>query len=185
MLIKFRDGDAIVFLESGGGGLLSFKMIADYFNSFLSEYNSSSSVNIVSRLIFDMIPSDGFKEVLDGMRRVICADVYMDKQILGGNSLNFSEYMMEVQDTVELKISAKRGESIKNYVYNILAKLNGGNSKIKKIRVRGRQSNDNECVIDTDFVIKKDYIDAQKNADTGEYNSIYMFSQLKELSNRY
>lgn len=34
-------------------------------------------------------------------------------------------------------------------------------------------------------VIKKEYVNAEQNQDTGEYNSTYMFSQLVELSHNF
>ena len=48
--------------------------------------------------------------------------------------------------------------------------------------MRGKLSNENEGIIDTGRIIKKEYVDAQQNEDTGEFDSIYMFAQLSLLS---
>ena len=39
------------------------------------------------------------------------------------------------------------------------------------MRVKGILPNNNESIIDTSFIIKKEYIDAQQNEDTGEINT--------------
>ena len=64
----------------------------------------------------------------------------------------------------------------------MLEKFNGGQT-IQRIRATGKMPNNSEAIIDTSFIIKKEYIDAQRNEDTGEYNTDYMFSQLILLSN--
>lgn len=128
-----------------------------------------------------MIPRDDFKEVLDNMKRVICASIYIEKQILGSDTLNFSNMTDNIQEDIIIEVKSKRGESIKHAVYDFLAKC-GGNSKIKKIRAKGVLPNKSESVIDTSFILKKEYIEAQQNEDTGEINTSYMFSQLTKLA---
>ena len=129
-----------------------------------------------------MIPRDDFREVLDNMERVLCAEVFIDKQVLGSDALNFSERIEHVQDNIILEIKTERRETIKHTIYDIFSKLTGGQSVIRRIRVKGKTSDTNESIIDTSFINKKEYIDAQQNEDTGEYNTAYMFSQLELLS---
>jgi len=132
-----------------------------------------------------MIPRDDFREVLDNMRRVMCASVYIEKRVLGNDALNFTEFTDTVQEDIILEVKSKRGESIKDTVYDFLAKLNGGRAFIQKIRVKGLLPNNNESIIDSSFIVKKEYVDAQQNEDTGEINTTYLFSQLLELSNGF
>lgn len=40
----------------------------------------------------------------------------------------------------------------------------------------------NESIIDTSFIIKKEYVEVEQNDDTGEFNSASMFAQLKFLA---
>jgi len=184
LIVKFKDGDAIVFLETFGGAL-SLKQISEYLNHFIRYYNETHKRNkLLFHFGFSLIPRDDFREVLDSMQRVVCASVYIEKQILGSSALKFSERTNSVQEDVVLEIKAKRTENIKNTVYDIFAKLIGGEA-IRKIKVTGKSSNNNDVVIDTDFIGKKEYVQAQQNEDTGEINSTYMFSQLIELSNTF
>lgn len=181
LVIKFVDGDAIVFLETYQGAL-KLKQVTDYLNHFISLYNESHKRNQLNYFFdFDMIPRDNFREVLDSMRRVVCANVYIEKQLLGSDALNFSERVNEVQEEIIVEVKAKRNKDISTTVNDLFAKFSGGQT-IKKIRVTGKNQSNNEIVIDTDFIGKREYVDAQLNEETGEINSVFMFSQLTALA---
>lgn len=183
-LVKFKEGDAILFLETGNG-MLTCANIVDYLNKAIPFYNAqfnNEDDKIIGHFTFDMIPRDDFREVLQGMTRVVCAEIFVDKVLLGSDALDFSEPSEEIKEEVIVKVQAGRKKTIKEHVYDFLDKYNGTDSHIKRIRVRGKLSNENEGIIDTGRIIKKEYVDAQQNEDTGEFNSIYMFAQLSLLS---
>ena len=184
LLVKFKDGDALVFLETGRD-ILTMKSIADYFNLFVSIFNNNHNRDkIEGGFHFDMIPKDDFREVLDSMQRVTCASIYVSKQILGSDALNFSNTTHEAKEDIIIEVKAQRGRSLKTLLYDVLAKLNGG-QVIQRIRATGKLPNKSESIIDTSFIIKKEYIEAQQNKETGEYNTPFMFSQLVLLSNDF
>jgi len=181
LVIKFVDGDAIVFLETYQGAL-KLKQITDYINHFILMYNESHIRNQYNfHFGFDIIPRDNFREVLNSMRRVICASVYIEKQHLGSDTLDFSNRINEVQEDIIINVKAKRNMDIASTVDDLFAKFTGGQA-IKKIRVVGKNQNNNETIIDTDFIGKREYVDAQLNEETGEINSMFMFSQLVDLA---
>ena len=186
-LVKFKDGDAILFLETGGG-MLSYHGLAEYLNRMLALYNgqfTNDEGKILGHFCIDMIPRDDFREVLNSMNRVSCATIFTDKRILGSEALNYSEPSEELKEEVVIELKAKRGKNIMQHIYDFLDRANGANSEIRRIRVKGKLPNNNEGIIDTGFIIKKEYVDAQQNEDTGEYNTAYMFSQLVSLSRDY
>lgn len=186
-LIKFKEGDAIFFLETGSGMLTSHN-ITEYLNKMLAIYNGqfqNDDDKIPGGFCFDMIPRDDFREVLQNMSRVSCATIFTDKRILGSEILDFSEPSEEMKEKVVLEIKAERKKSILRHVYDLLDKTTGTNAIIHRIRVKGKLPNNNESIIDTRLIIKKEYVDAEQNQDTGEYNSTYMFSQLVELSHNF
>lgn len=184
ILIKFKEGDAIVFLETGRD-ILTMKSITDYLNLFVSIFNNNHNRDKINGLFrFDMIPRDDFGEVLNNMQRVTCASIYVQKQILGSEALNFSDTTHEAKEDIIIEVKAQRGLSLKTMMYDLLAKFNGGQT-IQRIRAIGKLPNNSDAIIDTSFIIKKEYIDAQRSEDTGEYNTDYMFSQLVLLSNNF
>lgn len=185
LLIKFVAGDAIVFLETGRN-ILTLKIITEYLNTFISIFNNTHRRDRIEGVFcFDMIPRDDFREVLDSMERVLCAEVFIDKHILGGDALNFSDRIDHVQDNIVIEIKTERKETIKHTIYDIYSKLTGGRTDIRRIRVKGKTTDTNESIIDTNFINKKEYIDAQQDEETGEYNTAYMFSQLELLSHDF
>ena len=185
LLIKFVEGDAIVFLETGRN-ILSMKIITEYLNTFISIYNNNhKKEHLEGHFRFNMIPCEDFHEVLESMQRVTFAEVFIDKQILGGDALNFSDRIEYVQEDIAISLKTVKKESIKQTIYDILSKITGGRTDIKRVRVKGKMSDSSESIIDTDFIVKKEYIDAQQSEETGEYNTQYMFSQLELLANKF
>lgn len=185
-LIKFKDGNAIFFLETGQN-MLTCNNVKEYLNKSLHLYNSEQDNvdSIDGKFCFDMIPRDDFREVLDSMTRVTLAEVYIDKDILGADYLQFSNPSEEMKEFVVMSVRAERKKSIKENIYDFVDKLAGNESKIKRIRVKGKLSNDNESIIDTSFIIKREFVEAVQDENTGEFNSTDMFLQLKYLSRDY
>lgn len=154
LLIKFKEGDAIVFLETGRD-ILTMKNITDYLNLFVSIFNNNNNEDIINGLFrFDMIPRDDFGEVLENMQRVTCASIYVQKQILGSDALNFSNITNEAKENIIIEVKAKKGLSLKSMMYDLLAKFNGGQT-IQRIRITGKLQNNSEAIIDTSFIIKR------------------------------
>lgn len=82
---------------------------------------------------------------------------------------------------LQLKQSVKK--SIKDHIYDFVDRYNDTQSKIRRIRVTGKATNGNSSIIDTSFIVKKEFIEVQQDSDTGEYISANVFSQLMALSN--
>lgn len=188
VLVKFKDGDAIIFLETGSN-MLTCGNIVNYLNQALLSYNSQFREDDEQRLLgkfsFEMIARDDFQEILQGMDRVLCAEIFIDKSVLGSEVLNFSNSAEQVKENILLTIKAERKKSIKETLYDIIDKYNSAQSKIRRIRVTGKNTNGNASIIDTDFIVKKEFIEVQQDSDTGEYISANVFFQLLALSNEY
>ena len=99
--------------------------------------------------------------------------------------MNFSNSSEQVKENILLTIKAERKKSIKETLYDIIDKYNSAQSKIRRIRITGKNTNGNASIIDTDFIVKKEFIEVQQDSDTGEYISANVFSQLLALSNEY
>lgn len=183
--LKYKEDDAIVFLETGQN-ILSLQNVCDYLNHFIPSYNQShEDIAIPGLFTFDMIPRDDFREVLDSMSRVVCADIFISKMLLGSDSLNFSNSTNDIQENMILTLKSEKKKSIKTTLYDLVNKYSGGTSSINRIRIKGKLQNNNDSVIDTSFIIKKEYIEVEQNQDTGEFNTPSMFLQLELLSHDY
>mgnify|MGYP000038506370 FL=1 len=181
-LIKFKDGYAFLFLETGSGVLTS-NNLKEYLNQMLVLYNKEHSDDeLLGHFSLQMIPCENFRDVLQSMTRVSCAEIYTEKRILGSDALNFSDPTDELREEVVVSIKAERKKSIARLAYRLLDKFSGGESVIRRIRVKGKMSNNNDSIIDTGFLLKKEYVDVLQDDETGQLKSANMFSKLVELS---
>ena len=131
-----------------------------------------------------IIAREDFLEVLNDMDRVLSAGITMKKQVLGDDFLNLSGRIDEVVDNVKIKIAAKRNRSIKEIVRDSLACINGNRREIVSMRVKGKMPNNEESLISTDVIIKKDYVDVERDESTGEFVSEMMFREMERLVNQ-
>lgn len=184
LLVKFIEDDAVVFLETGLN-LMTMSNIVEYLNSFLVSYNIANDEIIEGQFTFDMIPRDDFQEVLGSMTRVICAEIFVNKTLLGSDALNFSDITEDVQENMVLTLKSEKKKSIKQTLCQIVHFFNGAQSKINRIRVKGKMPNNNDSIIDTSFIVKKEYVEVEQNEDTGEFNTSDMFAQLRFLANDF
>lgn len=184
LLLKFIEDDAVVFLETGLN-LMTMSNIVEYLNSFLISYNNANDEIIEGQFTFDMIARDDFLEVLDSMTRVVCAEIFVDKTLLGSDALNFSNITEDVQENMILTLKSEKKKSIKQTLCQIVHFFNGNQSQINRIRVKGKMPNNNDSIIDTAFIVKKEYVEVEQNEDTGEFNTSDMFAQLRFLANDF
>ena len=106
ILLKFKEDDAIVFLETGLN-LLTMSNIAEYLNNFIASYNKANE-NIEGQFTFDTIPREDFQEVLESMTRVVCAEIFVNKTLLGSDVLNFSNITEDVQENMVLTLKSEK-----------------------------------------------------------------------------
>lgn len=187
VVLKNIEGSVIALIESGNN-LMTGNNIIDYLNFGVSMYNSTKrqdNEKLDGHFSLAMIPRDDFREMLEKMSRVTCANIFLDKNILGSSELNFGEPSETMQEDIVLQIKAKPRNSILDSIYHIVDKMNKTTSNIKRIRVVGRTENNNETIIDTEFIIKKEYVEVSQNSDTGEFSSIEMFASIKDLANQF
>lgn len=180
-IVKYKDGDALLLAEKHRGGLAVLEFIM-YLNSFKILFETTHGEEFDYKFSYETIIKDNIDEELEKMSRVQSTLIYVDKQLLGGNALNFSERLETVQESIIIDIRASRAESIKETAKELLAKFNGGERRVNKIRIKGKNSTDNDVVLDTSYIEKREHIDAYLNEDTGEVNSTFFMSELSKIA---
>lgn len=179
LILKTTPEDCFVLLENGRE-LLQMKNICEYFNAMYKKYNGVK----LNHLSFSIIPSDSFEETLNKkITRLSLGEIYIDKQLLGQESLNFSNRIETVKENMVLQIRPERKKDIKDVLVDIFKKWSTQQSRIKRIRIKGKTETGADCFADTQVsLIKKREIEIQKDEETGAVNSIYIFSQMMDLS---
>jgi len=185
LVIKYKNGDAIVLLETSQKGL-NMKQIVRYMNSYVRHYNASHKRDkLTYQFDFSIIPRDDFREVLDSMSRVLCASIYVDKQILGTAALGFSDRLNSVQEDIIIEVKTERQGSIKAFAFDAMTHLAGVKKTVRKIRIKGKNAANNDVTIDTEFIVKKEYVETLMNEETGEIFTPNMLSEMVELAKTF
>lgn len=161
LISKIIGGDLIVIVESYRDGV-SIKQIIKYLNSFAERLPNSCHFQE------EMIVKDDFLEEVNALDRVTAAEIYVDKQLLGSDALNYSERINSVKHEVVISAKAKNRDSISDFARDVYALLSGGEQRIKRIRLQGRNNDNNLVVINTDRIERKEYVTADIDDNTGE-----------------
>ncbi len=171
IVTNFVNGDLILLLEKHLYGL-SIGQFVKYLNFYGSQMESPI------RFSFETVVKDDFLDEIENLARVTCADVYVDKQMLGGEALNYSEHLNEVKHEVVISVKARKMESIADFARDTFAFFNGGNQQIRRIRLVGRNEDNNEVIINTDFIERQEYINPLINDITGELITNEVFNEM-------
>lgn len=178
-LIK-RDstGEIILFLEHNHSGIT-----INNFINYLQKYSKDLDVKDKKpnryKLVFSIIAKHNFLTELEHMQRAKIAEVYIDKQLLGNEALNFSERFVSIKQEIKLIAKADLKSDLTNFGVDLFNKLNGKKHYgINRIRIYGEDENGNNTYIDTNFMGRNDFINANLDDDTGEIISEDFFKNL-------
>ena len=153
-------------------------LLINNFISYLNSFLSFGENEIEEKFEYYDVPSDTFREEINQLDRVTIAEITTDKQILGSPALGYNGRMEEVQEDISITLKSHRGGSIKSQVLQmILPSLN--NNRIRRVRIKGKDEFGNSRTLDSLNLLKKTYVDVEKNGLTGEYDSVSMFTELK------
>ncbi len=177
---KTINGDIIIVLEKHLNAM-TINQIIDYLNYYALQLEDENQFTFSSEIIV----KDDFLEEIDDLSRVVCADVYVDKQVLGGDALNFSERINTVQHEVIVSVKAKRSDSIRDFTRDIYAVFNGGKQSVNKIRLIGRNNDNNIVTINTDLIERQEYVMTMINDVTGEIVSSELFIEIDSILRNY
>ncbi len=184
-VIKYLPNEVILFLEQGANCMTS-NSIAYYLNEFVTNYNDEHSESMIHGMfIVQQLLKEDFFEQLQSMDRVIKADIVTDKRILGSDSLKFMERTTSLKEEIKINISAQRGLSLKDAIIDAWHKFATGTTQISRIRVEGIGGHREKTIINTDQFAKIEYIDANQNEDTGEFDTTDIFRRMMLVAQRY
>ncbi|PCI03616.1 MAG: hypothetical protein COB81_03775 [Flavobacteriaceae bacterium] len=177
---KVVGGDVIIILEKFLG-CISIKQAIKYLNHFARLLDLDDRI----KFGFETIAKDNFLEEINGMARVTCADVYVDKQLLAGDVLDYSERISSVKHEIVISVKAKNRDSISEFAQDVFAQFNGGENRVRRLRIVGRNSDNNVVKINSDFIEKQEYVSPIINEDTGEVLSDEMLDEIEVVFANY
>lgn len=180
LIAKAINGDIIIVLEKHFDAM-TINQIVDYLNYYSLQLDEENQFRFSS----ETIAKDDFLEEINDLNRIVSADVYVDKQVLGGDALNFSERINTVQHEIIVSVKAKRLGSIRDFTRDIYAVFNGGQQSVNKIRLIGRNDDNNIVTINTDLIERQEYVMTTVNDVTGEIVSRELFVEIDTILRNY
>jgi hypothetical protein len=176
VVTKGKNGDLIFILEKHLNGL-NINQVINYLNHF-SKLKSKEKPMLFN---FETIVKDDFLEEIDNLSRVICANIHVDKQLLGSEALNYSNRIDQANIDVVVTVKARKLGSIAEFTKDVYAKINGGERRINKIRIVGKNNNNNDVVLSTDFIERQEHINPEVNDETGEFSTKQVFIEMTQV----
>lgn len=178
------DNEVYLFLEYNHFGI-SIHNFVNYISESAKQYLQTLSKEKKFAIVHYEIPRNDFPTELERLTRTVLAEVHFDKKLLGSDALDFSNRTIPLQKNLVLSARASKNESIKEFGVDIWNKMHQKNSPISKLRIKGRDENNNEILLDTDLMCQSDFIEVDKDPDTGDLNSNQIMAGMKRIATSF
>jgi len=176
-LVTKITSDSICFVLDKHFGGITIRQFINYLNQFSHSIDSEIAI----RFGFEIVVKNDFLQEIENLSRVTCADLVVDKQLLGSEALNYSNRISHVKHEVVVTVKAKKQNSIEDFAKDIFAKFAGGERSINRIRIVGRNEDNNQVVLNTDFIERQEYVWADISEITGDISSDGIFIEMNSV----
>lgn len=178
--IKVTKRDVFLILETNGKGI-TINNVTNYLNDFTKQYLKRKKKTKNFKVSYTKLPKENFIAQLNKLQRAMSIDVTFDKQLVGGRALNFSDKTYNMQDEVKLLIKAERDRSITEVGVDIFNKYNSQdpNKGISRIRIHGKDENNEDTYIDTSFMEKMEWAKVSIIQSTGQVRTTDIYRYLR------
>jgi hypothetical protein len=184
--IKIVPNDDVYFvLEINGNGITINNIVLSYLPEFNKRLLKSTGKKQNFSIHYSKVGRGDFLQELEKLSRTRIVEVHFDKSLLGGNGLNFSGRTMSLQRDVLLTLKAEKKQSVTETAIDIFNKFNtkDATKSISRIRIQGKDSDNEDTILDTSFMEKLEYATVSLNPTTGEVQTTEMLSFLKSYLN--
>lgn len=177
--IKITPQEVCLALEINGNGISINNII-----SYLTVFNRQRLKTIKQKQNFTInyykIGIENFLSELNKLKRTQVVEVYFDKALVGSNGLDFSDRTFNLQRNVMLTLKAEKKQSVTETAVDVFNKYNTKDkNSISKVRIKGKDEDNEDAILDTSFIEKIGYACCSLNSNTGEVQSQEMLTYLK------
>lgn len=164
-----------LIIESRRSGVSAFSIVK-YINSFIKDRRLDfNKIKVVKELKEDFLSN------LQALDRIQSIELFVEKEIIGSDYLNLIEPTTETQDEVVITIKAQKKKTlISSQIIDRFKKIGLQGEKTKRIRVRGRDSDNITVLLDSlnQGKVEQIYVDLNEN---GTVNSNSFFEKAIEV----
>jgi len=180
MCISIKTNEAYTIFEQRKNGV-SIGGVIKYFNKLFKVFLTQNGIVENLYLFASLIPPDDFLTLLDNSERILQANIFTEKRVLGTGYLDLMSVDPSLQDYLVITAKAKRGESLsKRAMREAFLKVSTEGTTTTRIRIYAKDIDKLDVVIDSMGVKKIDEITVELN-ENGTVNSHSIFARIEEL----
>lgn len=160
---------------------VSMNAIISYLNKMFRDYHKFNKRKKEYSIIYGLVQNTDFINTLDNMERVVAAELYMDKKILGSEAYNLLDREdKNIRRDIMISMKSKKSTSLgKHNLKELYKKIIGNGSEIHKIRIYGKNDNKKDIFLDSTIMKRADYLDADLDS-SGIVISSSIFREMEE-----
>lgn len=181
MCFRIDANEAYAIFEERRNGV-SVGSVVNYLNRFLKDFiDESDDLEDNFYIWSSIIPPDDFMTALGQMNRISSAELFVQKRILGTGYLELMDEDINSQDDLIITMKAKPRKSlVRRGIERAYTSLTTGGTEIRRIRVRGKDINKMNVIIDSLNGKKVDEVTVNLQ-ETGIVDSDSLFAKIEEL----
>jgi hypothetical protein len=178
LCIKVKPDKAIFVLEERQSGM-SAKRIIEYFNAYIDDFNKNTGKIYNYKLLIEDYPLDNIDALLDKLKESKVLELFMKKNDVFDEMKGFAKFQSPlVRDQVVLTLKAKQRESFPESIKNwVKGATKTKKNKYTRIRLIGKNDDNNPLIFDTEVFRKKEYIESMLNTN-GVVNTADIHSKM-------
>lgn len=178
--IKINMNEAYTIFEQRRNGV-TIGGVIKFFNKLLASFLEIKKIEEKFYLFYSLIPADDFLESLNNVERIISANIYTEKKILGSGFLGLMDLDASVQDDLLICVKAKKGKGLAKAAARRLFNYTIAEGTVtSRVRIYAKDIDKLDVVLDSMGDRKVDEITVELN-ENGTVNSYSIFAKLEEL----
>lgn len=178
---RIDSNEAYTIIEDRRNGV-AIGMFVKYLNLLLKDFiDITDGLDDNFNILASMVPSDDFLTALEKTTRISCAELFVEKKVVGSGYLELMDLDANAQEDVILSVKAKPRQTLASSIiektYNALT---SGGTEITRVRIRGKDFNKTSVTIDSLNGKKTDAVTVELS-ENGIVDSYSFFSKIEEL----
>lgn len=180
MCMRLDDKEAYTIFEERRVGV-GMRHVIRFFNKNLDKLREKEGIEGNEMISFGYIPSDNFLESIDKSERIVTAELYTDRKVVGSEGLELMEISDEMREDVTITIKAEPRKSLKKEGFKaVFNKLFTSGSKVSRIRLYAKDKNNMDMLIDTYCPKKIKEINVELKED-GTVDTYSIFKRMEKI----
>lgn len=161
---------------------VSINAIIDYLDKMLKSYYKSKKTKKDFSLIYGLVQNTDFIKTLRNMERVVAAELYIDKKILGSEAYTLLDRNDDnLRRDIIISMKSKKSTSLGRHNFiELYKRLTGSGSEVHKIRIYGKNDNNKDIFLDSTIMKRISHIEAELDSK-GIVISNSIFREMEEI----